>query len=155
MFVKQSSIFNISPERTWQEVSKTKSLHYIGMPLIKFTPIHGDLPEVWQAGEYTVEMKLFGILSFGKQKIVITQAAEHEQQAHRYTMLDDGRGELIPTWRHLLSADNANDGKTLYTDTVNVQAGILTFFIWIFANIFFWHRQKRWKKLIRNNFNYQ
>lgn len=70
-------------------------------------------------------------------------------------MLDDGHGELIRTWRHLITVDNAEGEKTLYTDTVKVQAGMLTFFIWVFANIFFWHRQRRWKKLIQNKFSYQ
>lgn len=155
MILKRSSILNASPERVWQELSQTKLLHYVGKPLIEFIPVNAILPEVWQDGEYTVEMKLFGAISFGKQTVVIKQPSDQERKNHRYSMLDDGRGEFIPTWRHLITIDHAEEGKTLYTDTVKVQAGLLTFFVWIFANIFFWHRQRRWKKLIQNNFSYQ
>ncbi|HCR72435.1 MAG TPA: hypothetical protein DIW23_13385 [Anaerolineae bacterium] len=155
MFIKISSTFNATTERVCQELSKTKLLHYVGKPLIQFIPVNGDLPEVWQEGEYTVEMKLFSIIPFGKQKVVIKQPSEEEKKKHHYAMLDDGRGELISTWRHLITVDEVNNGKALYTDTVEVQAGVLTFFVWVFANIFFWHRQRRWKKLIQNNFSYQ
>lgn len=124
--------------------------------MIKFIPAHETpLPELWQTGNYVVEMKFFGLLSLGKQTIGIKATPEHEQKNHQHTMLDDGHGQLIKKWRHLITVDKVNDNETRYTDQVEVQAGLLTFFIWIFANIFFWHRQRRWKKLIRNNFSYQ
>ncbi|KXK15805.1 MAG: hypothetical protein UZ14_CFX002000242 [Chloroflexi bacterium OLB14] len=156
MQVKISSIFPIKPELAWQEVQKTKLLHYVGSPLIKFIPARETpFTELWQTGEYIVDMKLFGLLPFGKQIIGIKPPPEHEQKQHQFSILDDGRGELIKTWRHLITVDKVNAEKTLYADEVEVQAGVLTFFVWLFANIFFWHRQRRWKKLIRNNFNYQ
>lgn len=80
MILKQSSILNTSPERVWQELSRAKLLHYVGKPLIQFIPINGNLPDVWQEGEYTVEMKLFGVISLGKQKIVIKQPSDQEQK---------------------------------------------------------------------------
>lgn len=156
MIIKQSSIFNVSPEQVWQEGLKTKLLHYVASPILKFTSAGTTpLPEVWKKGEYTVNMKVFGFVPFGKQKVVIKSPPEHEQENHLYAMLDDGRGELITKWRHLITIDDAGTGKTLYTDQVEVQAGVLTIFVWVFANIFFWHRQRRWKKLIKNNFIYQ
>lgn len=156
MRVKISSIFPIKPELAWQEIQKTKLLHYVGNPLIKFIPARETpFTELWQTGEYIVDMKFFGLLPFGKQSIVIKFPLNQEQKGHQYSMLDDGHGELIKKWRHLITVDKVSDEKTLYADEVEVQAGVLTFFIWIFANVFFWHRQRRWKKLIRNNFNYQ
>ncbi|MCC7118784.1 MAG: hypothetical protein IT310_09685 [Anaerolineales bacterium] len=155
MLVKISTILPAKPELVCQEVQKTKLLHYVGSPLFKFIPLdQTPLPELWQTGEYIVDMKFFGVLSFGKQTIRIKPTPERERH-HLHTMLDDGGGELIKTWRHLITIDQVSDEKTRYTDQVEVEAGVLTFFAWLFANVFFWHRQRRWQKLIRNHFNYQ
>lgn len=156
MIVKQSSIFNASPERIWQETLTTRLLHYVASPLIKFIPIKAEsLPTMWKKGKYAVDMKLFGLFPFGRQSIVIAPPREEEKNGHQYAMLDDGHGQWITKWRHFITIDDAGDGKTLYTDEVEVQAGTFTFFVWLFATIFFWHRQRRWQQLIRNNFKYQ
>jgi hypothetical protein len=39
------------------------------------------------------------------------------------------------------------NGGTHYSDEVEVSAGALTPFIWAFAQIFYWHRQRRWRGL--------
>ncbi len=39
--------------------------------------------------------------------------------------------------------------KLLYTDEIEIKAGMLTPAIWIFARLFYRHRQKRWKMLLK------
>ena len=156
MIIHQSSIFNARPEQVWREIQSTRLLHYVSSPLLTFTPVDGkSLPEVWQQGKYAVKMKLFGILPLGEQFIDIAQPSQEECNGHRYAMLDNGYGQLISKWRHFITIDDEGEGTTKYTDLVEVQAGLFTFMVWVFASIFFWHRQRRWKKLIQNGFNYQ
>lgn len=45
-----------------------------------------------------------------------------------------------------------DEETTLYSDEVEVQAGLLTIFVWVFAWFFYKHRQKRWAQLVANNF---
>jgi hypothetical protein len=45
-------------------------------------------------------------------------------------------------------------GGTLYRDQVTIQAGMFTPFIWLFAQLFYRHRQRRWRQLARTGFNY-
>jgi len=37
-----------------------------------------------------------------------------------------------------------------YTDEIEIQAGWLTPGIWLFAQLFYRHRQRRWKALLRS-----
>jgi hypothetical protein len=42
----------------------------------------------------------------------------------------------------------------LSRDTVEVRAGVLTPFIWLFAQLFYRHRQRRWRALVARRFAY-
>lgn len=154
MIVERTSIFNASPERIWQEMLTTRLLHYVASPVIKFIPVHSELPSMWKEGEYLVDMRLFSFIPFGRQSIVITSPSQAEKEGHLYVMLDDGRGQIIRQWWHFITVDSAEHGKARYTDRIDLRAGILTPFIWLFTSLFFWHRQSRWKRLIANDFNY-
>lgn len=99
-------------------------------------------------GNYQVRMWLFGVLPLGTQWIVIRHIASSEG----YDLLDDGHGNLITRWQHLISLRPTPGGFTLYTDTVNIDARWLTFGVWLFANIFYRYRQSRWRRLVQKEF---
>lgn len=66
---------------------------------------------------------------------------------------DNGYSPLISKWDHLITAQEVNGG-TLYRDSVTIKAGVLTPFVWLFARLFYAHRQRRWATLAANGFNY-
>ncbi len=63
---------------------------------------------------------------------------------------DDGYSALISKWDHWITVAPDKDGGTRYSDEVEVSAGALTPFIWAFAQIFYWHRQRRWRGLAKS-----
>lgn len=151
MQVKISTLLRRDPERIWQEVQTTRLLRYIAHPLVLFEPIiPKTFPEKWSDERYWVHMKLFGFLPFGKQWIGIRRVAKPDE----YEILDDGRGEMIARWRHLITLRKTPEGFTQYTDTVDIEAGWLTLGVWFFANVFFRYRQRRWRRLVARNFDY-
>lgn len=151
MQVKISTLLHCAPERIWQEVQTTNLLRHIAHPLVLFEPITPNtFPKKWSDERYWVRMWLFGLLPFGKQWIVIRRT---EMQGE-YELLDDGHGDMITRWRHLITLRPTAEGFTQYTDTVDIGAGLLTFGVWLFANFFFRYRQSRWRRLVARNFNY-
>ncbi|QGG55033.1 hypothetical protein [Paenibacillus sp. B01] len=149
MLVKVTTIFNCDSEELFHEVKKSKSLLYIAKPLVKF--VHSPespIPEVWEDGRYLVSMYLLGFIPFGKQWIVISV---HNDIKH---IRDNGYSRLIKKWDHNIHLTKLGDNKTLYVDTIEINAGILTYFIVLFAHVFYRWRQKRWCKLLNNNFDY-
>jgi hypothetical protein len=60
----------------------------------------------------------------------------------------------IATWDHHIIMRETEDGRTHYTDQVEVKAGRLTPFIWVYASLFYRYRQHRWRRLVAQAFDY-
>jgi hypothetical protein len=44
----------------------------------------------------------------------------------------------------------AADGNALYMDRIEIEAGVMTLPVWLFANVFYRYRQMKWRKLLRS-----
>jgi hypothetical protein len=143
------------PERVWDEVRTTRLFLYVCRPLVRFAPTGAEpLPEVWVDGTYQVKMSLFGVLPLGTQWIVPTVSAVDPAPEHEsYEVRDEGRGTLIPRWSHRITV-RGSEGGTVYTDEVDVGAGLLTPLAWSFALLLFLWRQHRWRRLVHRGFRY-
>jgi len=62
---------------------------------------------------------------------------------------DNGYSALITTWDHWITVEPDGERGTRYRDEVEVKAGLLTPFVWLFAQVFYRHRQRRWRALAR------
>lgn len=154
MFLEIFTELDCSPERAWQEVQTTRLLQYVVQPLLVFDPIEPQVfPRIWQEDKYLVKIKFLGILSLEKQWINIS-ILDTSAEKQVYKIRDNGQGDLVNKWDHLIIIEGTPTGKTKYTDRLELDAGILTPLVWIYGNIFYKHRQKRWQKLVKNNFDY-
>src|SRR5207302_1640781 len=43
----------------------------------------------------------------------------------------------------------SGDGQTLYSDEILIETGWVTAFVWLFAQWFYRHRQRRWRRVAR------
>jgi hypothetical protein len=107
------------------------------------------LPDSWSEGTYRVRLHLFGLVPFGEQAIVISIPPT----ATGFALRDAGHSALIKTWDHLITIQPHGNGS-IYRDRVEVKAGVLTPLIWLFAQVFYRHRQRRWRALVARKFNY-
>lgn len=142
-----------APERAWAEVQTSRLLFHVSAPLVTFRPVQGTrLPELWSDGRYRVWMWLFGVLPLGRQWVDISRppVAGGETRLIR----DNGSGDLVRVWDHVITIASDGRGRTLYTDRVDIAAGLLTPVIWLFACVFYAHRQSRWRALARRQFRY-
>ncbi|HMQ30426.1 MAG TPA: hypothetical protein PKD53_06830 [Chloroflexaceae bacterium] len=156
MIAASATILDCPPERAWQEVQTSRLLAYITSPLVRFVPVDPlSLPPVWSEERYLVQMRLFGLLPFGTQWIVITRPViDGTPGREHYELRDNGHGDFIATWDHRIILRETEDGRTHYTDRVEVQAGLLTPFIWAYASLFYRYRQHRWRRLVASGFAY-
>jgi hypothetical protein len=156
MLVRVSTLLDCPPSKAWQEVQTSKLLDYVVSPLVKFIPVQpSQFPLVWMDGKYLVRLMLLGVIPFGRHWIVIsrpTPMGGSENQINE--LLDDGYGDIISKWQHLISIQATSDGRTRYTDTIEIAAGVLTLGVWLYANLFYRHRQRRWRKLVQGDFKY-
>jgi hypothetical protein len=52
-------------------------------------------------------------------------------------------GSLLKIWNHCIRVEPLSRSVLRYTDETEMDAGILTLFVWAFAHLFYRHRQRR------------
>jgi hypothetical protein len=150
MLVDVSTYLPCDPEQAIRHMRTTRLHQYVAAPLLRMIPRRPSrLPEIWPEGTSWFSMRLFGFIPFGKQATVVS-FPEHEGG---FCVRDNGYGSLARKWDHVVTVEASGNG-TLYRDRVTVEAGILTPIAWGFAQVFYRHRQRRWRKLVARSFNY-
>lgn len=135
-----------SPEAAWQEVKKPSLLMHVASPIVTFKPVEPPtLPAEWPSGEAVrLEFHLFGLISMGVRTIFFERIDDARMQLQ--TREHDS---LIRRWDHLIEIGRGEDGETRYIDSLDLDAGVLTLPVWLFAQGFYRHRQRRWRKLAK------
>ena len=147
MKVKISSIFPITPLKLFEDLQNPEILIEAASPIISYIPIAPDtMPSRWEAGkDYLVRLRLFKSLPIGKHRIGIVYFNKETMEA-----MSDESGAIAKVWTHHMVLEPYGQDDTLYTDEIEIKAGILTIFVWLFANYFYRHRQRKWKAIARN-----
>ena len=150
MIVDISTHLPCSFDQAVFQVRKPQLLQFVAAPLVRFTPIDpARFPDVWSEQTYWVRLQLFGLVPFGKQAIVISLLPT----GNGFALRDAGHSAIVKTWDHVITIQ-PNTVGVLYRDRVEVKAGLLTPFIWVFAQLFYRHRQRRWRSLVARKFDY-
>ncbi|MEO1251918.1 MAG: hypothetical protein AAFW81_06190 [Pseudomonadota bacterium] len=141
-------------DRVWNEVHRPELLQWIAAPILRFTPVEPRRwPNRWTPGRYRARLWAFGFVPLGGQWVGIEYPEGPDIVDGRGVLRDNGSGALIRTWDHWIFIEDLGDGRTRYTDRLDVEAGLITPFAWLFARLFYGHRQRRWKQLIAKDFS--
>jgi hypothetical protein len=140
-----SSIIYANADKMWEELQKSSSLMYIASPIIKFKSQDGsELPAKWEVGKkYSLKIFALHIIPLGKHYIVVKSIDAKSNQ-----IFSNESGSLTKTWNHLVRVERLSENMLKYTDEIEIEAGMLTVFVWMFAQIFYRHRQQKWKRLL-------
>jgi hypothetical protein len=68
---------------------------------------------------------------------------------NNYEIQSRERDPLIARWDHLVSVKPLDDGRSVFRDTIDIDASSRTFLVWAWANLFYRHRQRRWRVLAK------
>ena len=142
MVVQKTSLFPASKETVFRKLQQLETLQTIAKPYASFEPI-GEATSTWVVGSASAyRLRLFGAIPFGTHTIHIVRF-DPESISSR-----EGN-EHVPVWNHDISLKAVDTKHTRYTDRVEIQAGWKTVFIWLWANAFYAHRQRKWIRLLR------
>ena len=146
MRVVVQSVLSCPLESVWNEVQTTRLLVEVAAPLVAIRPLPGaQLPERWHEGE-TVKVRsyLFGIIPLGTRVVLFERIdpAAREMQTRE-------SDPLIQRWDHIISLRPRGNGCCRNRDEIEIQAGWLTAVVWVFAQLFYRHRQRRWKAVAK------
>jgi hypothetical protein len=146
MIADVSTELNCSAAKAWNEVLKSSLLLHVIWPLVRVVPIGAPFPLCWTEGS-TVQFKsyVFGIIPIGVRTLHFEKIDETN-----YQLQSREHDPLIARWDHLISIKPLGDNRSVYRDTIDIDAGSLTFVVWTWANGFYRHRQRRWRALARS-----
>jgi hypothetical protein len=134
-------------EQAWDRVQTLSLLCEVCWPLITLRPGAGEaaIPERWEPGAtVSLRPRLFGLIPIGTRVLhwEKVDAATREMQTREYD-------PLIRRWDHRIQVEPTGPNSCRYTDDVEINAGALTFPVWLFAQLFYRHRQRRWKRVAK------
>jgi ligand-binding SRPBCC domain-containing protein len=144
MLVRVSTRLAVPPDVAWDTVKRTDTLRYVTRGLLGFRP-DGEIPERLGEGEtYRMRLLFFGVLPAWHHEIHVARLddASHEIRTEE-------RGGPVRHWRHRITVDAEGWGATRYMDEIQIAAGPLTPFVWLYAQFFYRYRQWRWRRLAR------
>jgi ligand-binding SRPBCC domain-containing protein len=146
MRVYVQSILDCPPEKVWATVQTSSLLQEIIHPLVKVVPVDStSFPPRWQEGA-TVRCKsyLFGLIPLGTRTLHLERvdSGTREIQSREHD-------PLIRKWDHLVRVQKTTNGRTLYSDDIEIEAGWLTVLVWLFASWFYRHRQRNWRRVAK------
>ncbi|MBQ9315495.1 MAG: hypothetical protein IJ203_01590 [Atopobiaceae bacterium] len=143
MNVTRSSVFPATREEVFARLQRLDTLQRVAWPYATFDPV-GEDAGVWEPGATSsYRFRLLGFIPFGTHVIHVVRFG-----------LDEGiytheGNEHVPTWNHEIRLEALPGGRCRYTDCVDIDAGLKTPFIWLWAQAFYAHRQRTWVRLLR------
>jgi hypothetical protein len=146
MIARISTRLTCSEDELWQKVMEPRSLQFVASPLLSFVPVQeGSLSGAWQVGvPYPLKLYFLKLIPLGRHTIQLVRIDKET-----YTIVSQESGHLARVWNHTISFRMIAPNVVSYTDEIEIQAGWLTPAIWLFAQLFYRHRQRRWKVLLR------
>ena len=143
MTVEKSSIFSASKETVFRILRHPETLQTIAKPYAAFEPI-GEAVSNWEVGGTSAyRLRLFGVIPYGTHMIRILRFDPDG-------VISRELNDHVPVWNHEIRLTKKDENHTRYTDRVENHAGWKTFFIWLWANAFYAHRQRKWIRLLQD-----
>ena len=146
--VRISTVLYCSADELWNKIIDPSSLKFVASPVLTFVPegqTDDDLPDEWNTGvSYQMKLRLFGLIPLGRHTIRLVKIDRENR-----TIESRESGSLAKVWNHTISFRETSRGIVTYTDVIELDAGLLTPVVWLFSQLFYRHRQRRWKILLR------
>ena len=134
MRVMVQSILPCCAELAWEEVQTSRLLLEVIRPLAAVHPMPGEsFPAIWREDtQFRCRCYLLGFIPIGTRELVFERidSAKMEIQSRE-------SDPLIRHWDHLIAVESVDPDRCRYRDTIDIDAGLLTPFVWLFARIFY------------------
>lgn len=125
----------------WEAVKRPSTLFQVTRGMLGFSR-HSSFPVEWQEG-HSLHTRLW---FFHLLPMPCLHRMEVAQVDETGRMIRSHETSPLYTWDHTILVEE-QAGGTHYTDIIDIQAGWLTWPIWLYANIFYRYRQRRWREL--------
>ena len=143
--MRVSTILPGPARRVWELLLLKGSFLYVTRGLLSYTDTDQWPPKLFSEGTtLTTRVRLFGLGPSSPHHVQVVRVDEAQSEIE--TMES---GALVRVWNHRMRVEPVLETACRYTDCIEVQAGLLTPLVWLFAAGFYRYRQRRWRQLLR------
>jgi len=144
VIVDRSSRLEAPAEAVWAAVKTPAAFRTVTRRLMTMPAIAARSDE-WREGEVVVGwVFLFGFFPFSRHHLHVSEVNEVTR-----TLRSRERGGLITRWNHDIIVTPLDAATCEYRDRIEIDAGILTWPVGLYARAFYAMRQRRWRALAR------
>lgn len=140
-----TSTFPAAPERVWWLLLRKETFLYITRGMMSFQDSE-TWPETLMEQDVSLSLRL-RLFDFGLWMPHHIRFVEVDPE--RRVIQTREQGGMIRLWGHRMTLEPDGAGGTRYTDRVDLEAAVLTPFVWLFARAFYRHRHRRWQEWLR------
>lgn len=141
--VMKTSVLNVTRKELFEKLQEIKTLQYIAYPYATFEPVEHNNDLLWEEGKvFMFKFKLFGVIPFGIHTINVVRFNENNG------IYTNETNKYVPIWNHEIILKTIDKNYLQYTDKIEINAGWKTPFVYLWALLFYAHRQRKWKKLL-------
>jgi hypothetical protein len=134
-----------SVDEIWEKLQRIETLQYIASPFAKFKSLD-ETGVVWEEGRsLRFKLRIFGVMPIGTHTINVLQFNKST-----YSIYTNEGNKIVPVWNHRITLKRINNSQTLYTDEVEIFAGVITSLVCLWSRLFYEHRQKKWLRLLHS-----
>lgn len=142
--VECSTLLEAPAEAVWAAVKTPAAFRAVTRRLLVMPVIRRRMDE-WREGETIVGwVFLFGFLPFSRHHLHIASIDDSTR-----TLRSQEYGGLITTWNHDIEVTPFGAATCRYRDRIEIDAGIMTPVVVLYARWFYRMRQRRWRALAK------
>ncbi|BDB42861.1 MULTISPECIES: hypothetical protein [Mycobacterium] len=144
--VHVETILPTSAERVWAAMLSPATFLYVCKGLFGFPALAGRTEALRLGESGTGWLMAFHVVPAYRHTIEVVDV---DQKAA--TIRTHEHGGVLKTWNHTLHVEPLEADRCRYSDTVDIDAGVLTGIVAALAGGIYRYRQRRWRKLVRRH----
>jgi hypothetical protein len=133
-------------DRVWQAMCHPASFSYVCRGLIGIPALTGRTEPMRQGEIGTAWLWLFHLIPLSHHTIHVIAVDQDTRSVCTHE-----HGGFLRTWNHTLHVEPVSAFRCRYSDTVDIDAGVLTFVVARAAVMIYRYRQRRWHKLVEKH----
>ena len=142
--VERSSHLEACADAVWAAVKTPTAFRTVTRGLLTM-PVIRRRQDEWHEGETVVGwVFLFGFVPFSRHHLHIARIDERNRILRSCEF-----GGLIRTWNHDIEVAPIDPQRCLYRDRIEIEAGVMTRIVVVYARWFYRMRQRRWCSLAK------
>lgn len=144
--VHVETILPTSADRVWSAMLSPATFLYVCKGLFGFPALAGRTEALRQGESGTGWLMALHVVPAYRHTIEVVEVDESTG-----TIRTHERGGALRAWNHTLHVEPLGANLCRYSDTVDIDAGVLTGVVVALANSIYRYRQRRWRKLVRRH----